>query len=65
MPMSRRNYQAFADELERIRPTAEDTKQYQTWTQCVEAIASACKRDNARFNYERFYTACGYEPDSP
>ena len=52
--MSRKHFQASADEIRFISDlTARKI--------AARAVASACARSNNRFNYERFYTACGVE----
>lgn len=39
---------------------------YHQWRKDVNAVADAIARDNSRFNYARFYEACGYqEIESP
>jgi hypothetical protein len=52
--MSRKHFQALADEIRFISDlTARKI--------AAQAVASACAQCNNRFDYGRFYSACGVE----
>ena len=50
--MSRKHFQALADEIARIEDSA-------ARIQAANAVARACRAMNPNFNYERFMRACG------
>ena len=58
--MTKKDYIAFADALKRERPADHwDANKHVQWNLDVRAIAAVLARDNARFDRERFLTACG------
>lgn len=58
--ISRKHFQMIADELKNSRPEAHwDANKTTQWTMDVKAIASALARLNPRFDFDRFYRACG------
>jgi hypothetical protein len=60
--MSRKDYVAIAEAIrEAKRETAETLGSSYVLRLAAEEIARALKRDNARFDRERFLTACGVE----
>lgn len=63
--MSRKHYIALAAILKgsRERLDAGGINPLFVWKEMVKAIASEMKKDNAGFDFNRFYTACGL-PDA-
>lgn len=56
--MTRKHYQAFASAMKALRDDPRTERR--TWEQIVLAIAGIFKADNPRFDFNRFYKACGY-----
>ena len=58
--MSKKYFKSLASNLRESRPMDNwcPNKKVQ-WTLCVRAVARTCKEENPRFDFERFYTACG------
>jgi hypothetical protein len=52
--MSRKHFQALADEISYISDAL--ARKF-----AAQAVANACARSNNRFDYSRFYAACGVE----
>lgn len=52
--MTKKNYIAFAKSIGEI-------PNYQERAQAAMQIAKVCKADNPRFDYGRFYIACGLQ----
>lgn len=59
--MTRKDYQSLADALKATRPDFGTEAEKAQWDRDVSEIANALKHDNGRFDYSRFYSACGYE----
>lgn len=55
--MSRKDYQALAEELSRVSPSGKDLAQVSQWRTDVIAVANVLERDNPRFDRRRFYDA--------
>lgn len=61
MSASRKVYTAIAETFKRRQPNPEKTEAYSTWVMLLLGTAAALKADNANFNREKFFEACGYE----
>jgi len=60
MSMTRKDFQALADQLRAVRPyRAEDRATIALWRRTVAAIGTACYAANGSFDRNRFDTACG------
>jgi len=69
--MSRKHFQAIADELRRQRPDAADKNAfdrtpweagtYDEWATVVIGMADVLRSFNPGFKRDRFYAACGFE----
>lgn len=59
--MTRKDYKAFAEMLSKYLEDANTTDAIWTWSNLCQDIADVFKADNARFDYETFYTACGWD----
>ena len=65
--MSRKHYKEIASVIAgetapfRASPTRTNSIQYNTAANIARSVADMFKRDNARFDRARFYTACGLE----
>lgn len=59
--MTRQNYIKLAAALKSAKPDGDSVAAAHTWEKTVEAIAYVLKQDNPRFDYTRFFNACGYE----
>lgn len=57
--MTKKNYEAFANELRHTPPKFYGVSQYETWVACVNAVARVLARDNPRFDISKFWSACG------
>lgn len=56
--MTKKHFKKLAEELAYVRPDF-GSPEYATWKRSVEAVATACRSANPRFNYDTFYAACG------
>ena len=69
MTMTRKHFQAIADELASARPVegSPDVKHawqaHHTWKRICEQMASMLRTQNPNFDRERFLRACGYYED--
>ena len=73
MPMTKKDFQALADSLKRMKPRYVDGLtpewesrlygQYQQWKTTVDEMCHFCRGQNGNFDSGRFKTACGYEKD--
>lgn len=57
--MTRRHFKALAEQLRTIKPANDDRERFAMWTRAVDAAIATCRQFNARFNADRFRTACG------
>jgi hypothetical protein len=61
--MTRKHYIALASALRNARPWNYEANDKApacvAWLASVAAVSETCGRDNARFNSDRFLTACG------
>ena len=58
--MTRKDYEKFAKMFYVERPQADDTEEIKDmWSNLVYTSAAIFQADNARFDVERFFTACG------
>ena len=56
--MTRKDYKVIAEALRECRPDkATDSAKRIGWEWAVDAVASACARDNPRFSYAKFREA--------
>lgn len=74
--MTRKQFQALADALAHSRPTVPAVFQYGSasywasrakyvqWGEDIERVADVLALQNERFDRERFYRACGYDPET-
>ena len=53
--MTKKDYEALANALRNVP----SIKAWDTWGECVKAVALVCQWDNPRFDYQRFLKACG------
>jgi hypothetical protein len=62
--MTRKHFNALAQELLFVRPPADarETVKVQ-WFFDVQAVARVCATANTGFDRERFYDACGLQPE--
>lgn len=64
--MSRKHFQALADELKHSKPDTGDVPQPKAmaqWVRDCKAVARACRSMNARFDEGRFLAACGCDDE--
>jgi hypothetical protein len=62
--ISRKHFQMIADELKSNRPEAHwDANKMTQWQLDVRAVAKALSSLNPRFDFARFYKACGFEQE--
>lgn len=61
--MTRKDYVALAAALKAAMPSGELAfhREFKQWMHDCKHVADALQRDNARFDRERFLTACGIE----
>jgi hypothetical protein len=58
--MTRKDYVAIANAINRVHRNAEVTERY--WIhETINAIGTALKKDNYKFNRTKFYCACTQE----
>jgi len=57
--MSRKHFKALAEELRTIKPQTTQRERFAMWLIAVDAACATCRQFNARFNADRFRTACG------
>jgi hypothetical protein len=64
--MTRKHFKALAEQLRTIKPASIgepktiERERFIMWTYAVEAVASAARQFNDRFNADRFKDACGW-----
>jgi hypothetical protein len=69
--MSKKHFQALAEAFQSNKPASiptavdRETRIAQTacreqWVCDVRAVAAACAQSNGRFDFNRFYLACGF-----
>lgn len=63
MALTRRFFANLAAEYRAARPAYADESANATWTKLVTVTANALAAQNAMFNHQRFYEACGMEPE--
>lgn len=61
MALTRRFFANLAADYRAIRPPESMTGSRQVWAEMVRITAGALAAQNAMFNYERFYEACGMD----
>lgn len=63
--MTRKDYVTIAAALKNAKPERECTEDKGTvvWLACVASIADRLYRDNPRFRFDTFLTACGVMRD--
>lgn len=62
--ISRKHFQMIADELAEQKPAEHwDPNKRTQWELDVRAVAKALSRLNPRFDFSRFYKACGLEQE--
>lgn len=60
--ISRKHFQMLADALKREKPAEHwDANKHTQWELDVKAIAGALRLMNPRFDFNRFFKACGLE----
>ena len=59
--MTRKDYIALATALKGAYPIPENNTPDSAWRHCVSAIARVLMQDNPRFDFARFYKACGID----
>lgn len=65
MALTRRFFTSLARDFSEAKPaTGDDSTEVAVWAHCVTITANALALQNAMFNYEKFYTACGMAPDA-
>jgi len=57
--MSKKHFQALADNLRACRPDVANADMTWMWNRCVEQVATACHSQNSGFKFDTFYAACG------
>lgn len=57
--MTRKHFIALAEALKAARPSIIRPEEEKGWRKAVEAVASAARQFNPRFNPDRFRDACG------
>lgn len=58
--ISRKHFQMIADELKRSKPEPHwDANKTTQWELDVKAVSGALRLMNPRFDFNRFYKACG------
>jgi hypothetical protein len=63
MALTRRFFTRLAADFRAARPAYDDAAANATWTKLVTITANALAEQNAMFNHQRFYEACGMEPE--
>jgi hypothetical protein len=64
MALTRRFFTNLAAEYKAARPGFGDVSSAMAvWLEMVTITANALAEQNAMFNYQRFYEACGMEPE--
>lgn len=62
--ISRKHFQMIADELKAQKPEAHwSANKLAQWELDVRAVARALANLNPRFDFQRFYEACGLEQE--
>lgn len=62
--ISRKHFQLIADGLKEQKPAKHwDANKHTQWNLDVKAVAKALSSLNPRFDFGRFYKACGVEND--
>lgn len=63
MGLTRRFFTKLAHDLRDARPnTTTSSTEYAIWVHCIVITAGNLALQNAMFNYEKFYEACGVDP---
>jgi hypothetical protein len=57
--LTRRFFTSLAADYRDIRPKDGGSAEYAVWAQMVATTAAALATNNAMFNHQRFYEACG------
>lgn len=56
--MSRKNYEAIARGLAKVRPVRDGCSEFRIWEECVNSISIVLADDNLKFNKSKFEEAC-------
>jgi hypothetical protein len=69
--MTKKHFIALAQELKSVRPVTWMQKpvvgraEHSAWYEACNAVATACKRHNPAFDWQRFMDACGALDPNP
>ena len=56
--MTRKHFEALANELSSVRPSEEELHRFSAWTDCMISVAKVCRYHSRNFDWERFTDAC-------
>lgn len=57
--LTRKHFKVFAETIKTAYENAENEKTRQELRAKAQEVASMCKSNNARFDYQKFFNACG------
>ncbi len=60
MALTKRFYNALAADFKGVRPE-QGTPEREVWASMIVVVASNLAVNNAMFNFQRFYEACGMD----